>query len=135
MLTNKTCTLLQIDLHEVLLENLGLHTIVQKSHGGNQRPHLVTQSALLRADVGDQVARLLGHFVQEHVTEGEAAVANVVPLSRQKNTEERPTRHVTTWQPQPGSRNIDEDGKVFPALRIPESVHIVTLSPSVCQHD
>lgn len=46
--------------------------------------HLVTERALLCADVGDEVARLLGHLVQEHVAERETAVANVMPLGERR---------------------------------------------------
>lgn len=41
---------------------------------------LVAQGALLGADVCDEVAGLLGHLIQEHVAQGEAAVSDVVPL-------------------------------------------------------
>lgn len=48
---------------------------------------LVAQGALLGADVCDEVAGLLGHLVQEHVAQGQAAVSDVVPLQERKDEE------------------------------------------------
>lgn len=46
------------------------------------RVYLVAKGALFSADVSDEVSGLLGHLVQEHVTQGQTAVPYVVPLER-----------------------------------------------------
>lgn len=44
--------------------------------------YLVAECALLGANVGDEVAGLFSHLVQEHVAQGQTAVPDVMALHR-----------------------------------------------------
>lgn len=46
----------------------------------NLNYYLVTKSTLFCANISDEVSSLFGHFIQEHITQGKAAISNMVAL-------------------------------------------------------